>query len=224
MLPSSCAIASAAVTPSWLALCASQGGAVTSPIAQMPGTLVRHIGSVSIWPLVVFTPSASSPIFSVFGTIPTATMQWLKRCSADLPSLVLIFAATPFASAFRLSTPGRGQDRQALLLQALGELRADLRILDRDDAVEHLDHRHLGAEVGIEARELDPDRARADDQQLGRHFGRGHGVAIGPDALAVGLGERQVARPRAGGDDDVLGGELGRLAVGAGRRRACPCR
>ena len=111
---------------------------------------------------------------------------------------------------------GAGEDRQALLLQALGELRADLRVLDRNDAVEHFDHRHLGAEVGVEARELDPDRARADDQQLGRHFGRSHGVAVGPDALAVGLGERQVARPRAGGDDDVLGGELGRLAVRAG--------
>ena len=48
MLPSAWAIASAAMTPSWLALCASHGGAVTSPIAQMPGTLVRHIGSVSM--------------------------------------------------------------------------------------------------------------------------------------------------------------------------------
>ncbi len=95
----------AAVTPSWLALCASHGGAVTSPIAQMPGTFVRHIGSVSMWPLVVFTPSASSPIFSVFGAMPTATMQWLKRCSIVFPSLVLIFAATPFASDLRLSTP-----------------------------------------------------------------------------------------------------------------------
>ena len=142
-----------------------------------------------------------------------------ELCSADLPSLVLIFAATPLASALRLSTPARGQDGQALLLQALGELRADLGVLDRHDAVEHLDHRHLGAEVGVEAGELDPDRARADDQQLGRHFGRGHRVAIGPDALAVGLGERQVARAGAGGDDDVLGGELGRLAVRAGDRQ-----
>src|SRR3569833_489995 len=92
LLPRLCAIASAAVTPSWLALWASHGGAVTSPIAHRPGTLVRHIGSVSIWPLVVFTPSASSPIFSVLGTIPTATMQWLNLWSADLPSLVLILA------------------------------------------------------------------------------------------------------------------------------------
>ena len=80
-------------------------------------------------------------------------------------------------------------------------------------AVEHFDDRHLGAEVVVEAGELDPDRARADDQQFGRHFRRGHRVAIGPDALAVGLGERQLARPGAGGDDDMLGGKLGGLAV-----------
>ena len=133
--------------------------------------------------------------------------------------LVLIFAATPLASAVRLSTPAPVRIVSPCFGQALGELRADLGILDRHDAVEHLDHRHLGAEVGVEAGELDPDRARADDQQLGRHFGRGHRVAVGPDALAVGLGERQVARPRAGGDDDVLGGELGRLAVRAGDRQ-----
>jgi hypothetical protein len=35
-------------------------------------------------------------MFSVLGTMPTATMAWLKRCSAIFPSLLLIFAATPF--------------------------------------------------------------------------------------------------------------------------------
>ena len=32
-----------------------------------------------------------------------------------------------------------------------------------------------------------------------------HGLEIGPDQLLVGLEARQHARPRAGGDDDVLG-------------------
>ena len=51
-----------------------------------------------------------------------------------------------------------------------------------------------------------------------------HRLAIGPDQLAVGLEPRQRARPRAGREDDVLGGEVGdRLAV-LGRPRACPCR
>src|SRR3546814_2922170 len=90
------AIASTEITDSCIALCASHGGAVTSPIAQMPGTLVRHIASVSIWPLVVFTPSASSPIFSVFGTIPIATIAWLNSAyrseehTSDIQSLMRI--------------------------------------------------------------------------------------------------------------------------------------
>ncbi len=73
-------------------------------------------------------------------------------------------------------------------------MRGDVGILDGHDAVEHLDHRDLRAHVVVEARELDPDRARSDHQQLRRHLGRRHRVAIGPDALAVGGGEGQVAR------------------------------
>ncbi len=41
-------------------------------------------------------------------------------------------------------------------------------------------------------------------------------MAVGPDALAVGLGERKVAGPRARRDDDVPGGKLRGLAVRAG--------
>src|SRR3546814_14833818 len=80
-------------------------------------------------------------------------------------------------------------------------------ILDRNDAIEHLDHRNFGAHIVVEARKFDPDRARSDHQQLFRHFGRGHRMAIGPDALAVGGRKGQVARARAGRDDDMLGRE-----------------
>src|SRR3546814_18903882 len=68
--------------------------------------------------------------------------------------------------------------------------------------------------------ELLPDRARSDDQQLLGHFRRHHRVTIGPNALAVRLGERQVARPLAGGDDDVLCLQLGCLAVPCSREPA----
>ena len=140
--------------------------------------------------------------------MPTATMAWLKRCSAGFAVACLDLRRDAAGVRGEAFDARAGQDRQPLLLQALGKLGADLGILDGNDPVEHFDHRHLGAKVGVEACELDPDRARADDQQLGRHFGRGHCVAIGPDALAVGLGERQVARPGAGRDDDVLRGEF----------------
>ena len=45
-------------------------------------------------------------------------------------------------------------------------------------------------------------------------FSGSHGLEIGPDQLLVGLEAGQHARPRAGGDDDVLGG------VVAGAERA----
>jgi hypothetical protein len=101
----------------------------------------------------------------------------------------------------------------ALLGERLVDEGGDVRILDRQDAVEHLDDRHLRAHVRIEAGELDADRARADDQQLGRHHLGHHGVPVGPDPLPVRLGEGQVAGAGAGRDDDVLGLELRRLAV-----------
>ncbi len=48
---------------------------------------------------------------------------------------------------------------------------------------------------------------------LGMTFGH-HGFLIGPDQLAVGLEAGEDAGPRTGGQDDVLGGEVGdRLAV-----------
>ncbi len=87
-------------------------------------------------------------------------------------------------------------------------LRAEAELREAQDARQHLDDRHVRAHVVVEARELDADRARADHQQLGRHHLGHHRVAIGPDALAVGLGERQVAGARAGRDEDVLRFEI----------------
>ncbi len=115
---------------------------------------------------------------------------------------------TPLSRDLEFLQRGAGQDGHALLGQRLLEEGGDVRIFHRHDPVEHFDHGHIGAHVVVEAGEFDPDRADADHQQLARHFGRGHRVAIGPHALAVGRGEGQIARPRAGGDDDVLGGEL----------------
>ena len=92
--------------------------------------------------------------------------------------------------------------------------RGDLGVLDRQDLRQHLDHGHLGAERAVERGELDADGAGADDQQRFRHALRHHGLEIGPDQLLVRLEARQHARPRAGGDDDVLG------LIGAGAERA----
>jgi hypothetical protein len=55
--------------------------------------------------------------------------------------------------------------------------KVDVLVLDRHDAVHHLDDGHLGAQIVVEAGKFDADRARADDQQLRRHFLRRHRVA-----------------------------------------------
>ena len=113
----------------------------------------------------------------------------------DLAVLGLDLGGDALGVGLEALDPGAGQQGHALLGEALGEEVADFGVLDRHDPVEHFDHRHLGAQVVVEAGELDADRARADDQQLGRHFRRGHGVAVGPDALAVGSA-RTAARGR----------------------------
>jgi hypothetical protein len=45
----------------------------------------------------------------------------------------------------------------------------DLRILARDQRRRPLDNRHLGADAAVHLRELEPDVAAADDDQVPRH-------------------------------------------------------
>jgi hypothetical protein len=105
-------------------------------------------------------------------------------------------------------------DLEAALFELLAREPRDLLVLDRQDPLEHLDHRHVRAQVCIEARELDADRARADHQHRTRHLLGHHGFLVRPDVPAVGLQARQRAGACAGGQDDVLCLDgLGGLAV-----------
>jgi hypothetical protein len=69
--------------------------------------------------------------------------------------------------------------------------------------VQDLDDRHLGAQIAIEARELDPDRARSDHQDRARHGVGRQGLLVGPDAVAIGLDPRQAAGASAGREHHV---------------------
>lgn len=44
-------------------------------------------------------------MFSVLGTMPMATMQWVNSVSETVPSFALIFAFTPLAETLISSTP-----------------------------------------------------------------------------------------------------------------------
>ena len=141
--------------------------------------------------------------------MPIATMAWLNSSASALAVLALDHRLHAGLARFELLDRGADMDLHALLGQRLVHEGRDVLVLDREDPVEHLDDRHLGAHVRIEAGELDADRARADDEQFGRHLLGHHRMAVGPDACPVRLGEGQVAGAGAGRDDDVLRGELG---------------
>ena len=164
-------------------------------------------------PRSVLTPSFSSPRFSILPTTPTAEMT---RSAV----MVCVFAALldgggdAVGFLVELGHFGVGQDLDALLLEALARKRLNLVILDRQDLRQHLDHGHLGAERAVERGELDADGAGADHQQRLRNAGRRHGLKVSPHQFLVRLEAGQHARPRAGGDDDVLG------LIGAGAERA----
>ena len=57
---------------------------------------------------------------------------------------------------------------EALLFQRALEQLGDLAVDAGQDAVEKLDHRHLGSEAPPDRAELKPDNAGADDDQLFR--------------------------------------------------------
>ena len=83
----------------------------------------------------------------------------------------------------------------------------NLFILNRNDPVHHFDDCNIRSHIIVKAGELNSDRTRSDNQQLGRKLARGHRMAIGPDPLSIRRRKRQIAGPRAGCDDNVLGGQ-----------------
>ena len=109
------------------------------------------------------------------------------------------------------------EDRHPLFDEGLLGEGGNLGVLHRQHPVEHFHDRHIRAQRVEKAREFDPDRARADDQKLLRHPRRVERVLVVPDQIAVRLQPRQLARPRAGGEDDVLGRQLLAALLGLDR-------
>ena len=109
----------------------------------------------------------------------------------------------------------RGQlERDALLLQQAMKLPRHFAVDAGQDVIEEFDDRHLGAEPPPHRAELQPDDAGADDEKLLRHLGKLERTGRRHDALLVDVDAVEPRDVRAGGDDDVLGLQRLRLAVG----------
>mmetsp|Transcript_19345 Transcript_19345/g.60242 ORF Transcript_19345/g.60242 Transcript_19345/m.60242 type:complete len:228 (-) Transcript_19345:414-1097(-) len=95
--------------PSSSALCASIVPRITSPIAQIPGTLVAKWSSTSTMPRgPILTPASSSPRPAVNGLRPIATSTMSASstsCSPFLTDSTVSFAPSPTRSPFTTLVP-----------------------------------------------------------------------------------------------------------------------
>src|SRR6185437_2648351 len=107
-----------------------------------------------------------------------------------------------------LIRPGRGRhlaaeaEPDALLRQDALEGHRHFPVHCRHDAVEELDHRHLGTQAAPDAAQFQTDDAAADDDEMPGHAVQFERAGGGDDALLVHLHPTQRHALAAGGNDD----------------------
>ena len=140
----------------------------------------------------------------------------------DLVDAQLLRLAESCSRCGRLSFPRRRRtdfaaqpraDVDPFVAEDAANARDDVGILFVDDLVEHLDDDDLAAEAAEDLRELDADVAAAEDEQRGWE-----GILIEErhvieEAMLGQPFDRRHSRARAGGDDDVFGGEAASVDV-----------
>ena len=99
-------------------------------------------------------------------------------------------------------------ERDAALAELLGELLRRVGVLLRDERVEHLDDRHLGAEAAEDRGELAADDAAAEHDEPLRHLRLREQAGRVDAARRVEALDRRAERERAGGDDRRLEGDV----------------
>ena len=162
------AMVSMQATPSSSALCASIGPSITSPIAQTPATLVWKCASMTTRPRC--RRAARRPLQAEALRVRAAG-RWRparrrpRASSAAPPGRRLDrHGCAPSPSRRRSPWSPSWNFMPCLVSDAL-ELLGDLAVHARRDAVEELDHRHLGAEPAPHRAQLQPDDAGADHDQ-----------------------------------------------------------
>src|SRR5581483_50970 len=130
-----------------------------------------------------------------------------------LLAVLLVFDGDVLLAGLGAQHLGAELELQALLGQLPQALLGDGLVHHRQEARQGLEDGGLGAEARPDAAQLHADDAGADDAEGARHrveFQSAPGI---DDAVLVDRRDLQVHRLRAGGDDDVLGGEGVFLAV-----------
>ena len=162
-------------TPSWLALCASQGGAgARRRWRRGPARRSAPWPSVTMWVRSIFTPSASRPMSSTLPTMPTADDGDLGLQGLGLAAGLDLDARRRSWTLVELLDLGADAELHAALLEGLLRGLGDLLVLDRQDAVQRpRPPSRPRPRRAVEAGELDADGAGADDDQRLRRRLRG---------------------------------------------------
>ena len=136
----------------------------------------------------------SRPTSSTLPVMPTASMTRSTVTGETIPpprSITAVTSSRRFSIDCTVAPVWTCMPRFSKILRAAAAISSSSA---GQDARQRLDHRHLGAHVVIEARELDADRAGADDQQRARQPLGHHRFLVGPHQLPVRLESRQRAR------------------------------
>ena len=107
---------------------------------------------------------------------------------------------------------GAGEHGDALVGERLGEHLGGLGLLDRDQAVGHLDDGDVDAVPREDLRELAADRSSAEHDQRRGQVGHGHRVAVGPVRRPLQAVDRRRGRAGAGVEHHALAGDVRRAA------------
>ena len=109
-----------------------------------------------------------------------------------------------------------GLHLDAVAVEGALQLLADLLVFVGNDARQELDDGYVGSIHAVDIGELDADCAASDDGNGAGDVLSDDALAAGDDLLTIHRERRDAARSSAGGDDDVAGGDTGRLPVGSG--------
>ena len=104
--------------------------------------------------------------------------------------------------------PAREVEVDPAALERLEEPRRDVAVAAGGDLREHLEDRHVGADLAEVGGQLEPDVTAADDGDALGHLGEVEDPVRVEDMLSADPRDGRDRRPRPGGDEDILGLQL----------------